>query len=89
MLIEDDYAQWAEDGGVLAQIGRSLSSQLLTVSVSIPRDLAKEAVDSWEREDSGGVVPSPESPGQATIRDRAATLSLICPMPPFCGIPSP
>jgi len=77
MSIEDDYAQWAEDGQVLAQIGRSLFSQRLKVSVRIPRHLAKEAVDSWERESSGEDLPSPESPAQSAIRDRGATLSLI------------
>jgi hypothetical protein len=76
MSIEDDFAQWAVDGEVLAQLGRSLFSQRLKVSVRIPKHLAKEAVDSWERDDSGN-LPSPESPEQATIRDRAATLGLI------------
>jgi hypothetical protein len=76
MSIEDDYAQWTEDGEALAQLGRSLFSQRLKVSVRIPKHLAKEAVDSWERDDSGN-LPSPESPAQAAIRDRAATLGLI------------
>lgn len=77
MSIENDYAQWAGDGQVLAQIGRSLFAQRLTVSVRIPRRLAKLAVDSWERDGSGEDLPSPESPQQSALRDRAATLSLI------------
>jgi hypothetical protein len=39
--------------------------------------LAKEALDKWERDTSGGALSSPESPEQWPIRDRAATLSLI------------
>jgi hypothetical protein len=73
--MEDDYTQWAEDGRVLAQIGRVLFSQPLRVSVRIPRHLAEEAVASWVRDDSGENLPSPESPEQSAIRDRAATLS--------------
>jgi hypothetical protein len=77
MSIEDDYMQWAEDGHVLAQIGRSLFSQRRTVSVSIPRHLATAAVDGWERDDSGENLPSSESPEQAAVRDRGASLALI------------
>lgn len=76
MSIEDDYAQWAVDGEVLAQVGRSLFTQRRKVSVRIPKHLAREAVKSWERDDSGN-LPSPESAEQAAIRDRAATLGLI------------
>jgi hypothetical protein len=77
MSIEDDYTQWAQDGEVLAQIGRSLFPQRRTVSVRIPRDLAAAAVEGWERDDSGGNLPSPESPEQSATRDRGASLALI------------
>ncbi|HEY6429296.1 MAG TPA: hypothetical protein VIX84_18895 [Acidimicrobiales bacterium] len=77
MSIEDDYAQWADDGKVLAQIGRSLFSQRRKVFVRIPRHLAEEAVARWARDSSGDDLPSPESAEQSAVRDRAATLGLI------------
>jgi hypothetical protein len=77
MSIDNDYAQWAEDGQVLAQVGRSLYSQRRTVSVRIPKHLAVAAVESWERDDSGGALPSPESQEQSAVRDRGASLALI------------
>ena len=77
MSIDNDYTQWAADGQVLAQIGRSLFSQARTVSVRIPKHLAAAAVEGWERDDSGGALPSPESPEQSAIRDRGASLALI------------
>ena len=77
MSIEDDYSQWAQDGKVLAQIGRVLFSQPRRVSVRIPRHLAEEAVASWERDSSGQDLSSRESPDQSAIRHRGATLSLI------------
>jgi hypothetical protein len=64
MTTKDMYAQWAEDGPVLAEIGRALFSQHLDVQVRIPRELAQKALASWERDDSGGVLPKPESPEQ-------------------------
>ena len=73
----DDYDEWAKDGLVLAEIGRALFSQNLDVQVRIPRQLADRAVASWEREDTGIGLPSPESPEQQRIRHRSATLSLI------------
>jgi len=72
-----DYTEWAKDGPVLAEIGRALFSQPLDVKVRIPRKLAERTVASWEREDRGIGLPSPESPEQWRIRDRAASLSLI------------
>jgi hypothetical protein len=77
VTIEDDYSQWAEDGLVLAQVGRALFPQRLKVQVRIPRQLADQAIASWERDDSGAHLPSPEPSEQAAIRDRGATLSLI------------
>jgi hypothetical protein len=62
---------------VLAQVGRALFSQPLKIRVLIPRLLAEQAVASWERDESGTELPSPESREQAAVRDRAATLSLI------------
>jgi hypothetical protein len=72
-----DYEEWAKDGPVLAELGRVLFAQDLEVRVRIPRQLAERAVASWEREDTGIGLPSPESPKQRRIRDRSATLSLI------------
>jgi len=77
MSIDDDYTQWTDDGHVLSQIGRSLYSQRRTVTVRIPKLLAVAAVESWERDDSGGALPSPESPEQSAVRDRGASLALI------------
>ncbi len=43
----------------------------------IPRHLAAAAVDAWDRDDSGGILPSPEGPEQSATRDRGASLALI------------
>ena len=86
MSIENDYTQWAEDGQVLAQIGRSLFPQRRTISVRIPRHLAAAAVQGWERGDSGGNLPSPESPEQSVTRDRGASLALIGLAIQQCGV---
>ena len=61
---------------MLAEIGRHLLAQPTRVSVRVPRALADRAVAAWEREEADSPVP-PETVEQATIRDRAATLSLV------------
>ena len=62
-----DYEEWAKDSPVLAELGRVLLAQDLEVRVRIPRQLAGQAVASWEREDTGIGLQSPESPMQRRI----------------------
>jgi len=75
-VTDDEYMQWASDARVLAAIGRALFSQRLGINVRLPRDLADQAVASWEREEDSGTLPE-ESPEQRITRHRSATLSLI------------
>ncbi len=71
----DDYEEWSKDGPVLAEIGRILFSQNLDVQVRIPRSLAEQAVASWEREDTGISLPSPE------VQNKGGSVVVRPPLP--------
>ncbi len=73
---EGEYAQWAEDAEVLANIGRAFFAQPTRVTVRLSRELADLAVASWERETADGPLPV-ETEEQSLTRHRAGTLSLI------------
>ena len=75
-MTDEDYAQWALDGQVLAQIGRALMAQSLEVQVRVPRELADAAVAAWQRDDSEGPLGE-ESEEQRAARHRGAYLGLI------------
>jgi hypothetical protein len=78
MEIDDAYQQWAEDAEVLAQIGRALYVQPTRIAVRLPKELADQALASWQRDnDEGMSLPDQESAAQSKARDDAATLSLI------------
>ena len=70
------YEVWRKDADTLEDVGRALVGEARRVRVRLPRALAVAAVASWEREDPNGELPA-ETPEQWTVRDRAATLSLI------------
>jgi hypothetical protein len=50
-VMDENPAQlrFRRDAHVLAEIGKCLSSQLEPVVVRLPRRLAVEALDAWER----------------------------------------
>jgi hypothetical protein len=73
--VRDEYREWHADGGVLAQIGRALFDQPTKLTVSLPRDLAKRALASWQRSYEGPL--GEESSEERKIRHRAASLGLI------------
>jgi hypothetical protein len=72
----DASAAWTRDSDALAELGRALVPQDLTVTVRLPGDLARRAVTAWNRDDSA-TQPSEETPGQSAARKRAAALALI------------
>jgi len=75
-VTNEDYARWALDGDVLAQIGLALFGQSLEVQVRVPRELADAAVAAWQREDSEAPLGE-ESAEQRATRHRGASLGLI------------
>lgn len=75
--LEADYAQWADDTAVLAEVGRALFSQETRLPVRLPADLAAAAVAAWDRDDSGTELPEVESAEQLRVREGAGHLALI------------
>jgi len=71
-----DHQRWHADSEVLSQIGRSLFGQEPSSTVRIPSDLAKVAVEAWERDD-GDEQPLRGSPIEERDRGNAAALALI------------
>jgi hypothetical protein len=71
----DQPATWAHDEVTLSELGQALFAQRLTVTVQLPGELARRAVQAWERDDTR-VVES-ESPAEALTRKRAAAVALI------------
>ena len=76
-VVDESPAQrrFRRDAHVLAEIGKCLSTQLEPVNVRLPRRLAVEALDAWERTEEDPV--GPETPEQMIVRCFAATLGLI------------
>jgi hypothetical protein len=72
----DSNPLWADDADVLAAIGRHLSDQPTKVAVRLPKELARKALASWQRDDTEQAVSSESADEQAT-RLKAATLALI------------
>jgi hypothetical protein len=72
----DIYEVWAADAEVLAEIGRHVFVQATKVTVRLPKALAEQALESWQREDEDEPLAS-ETPEQRAIRHKAATLGLI------------
>lgn len=77
MATENDYPQSAQDGHILAQIGRAFYAQRSVVRLRIPRQLAEQAVACWERYLSGPGLSPPESPGEWEIVQTVGALALI------------
>ena len=71
------YQQWAQDGEVLANIGRAIREQPTRVRVRLPRALADKALSAWQRDDENEPPLPPETPEQRHVRYRAAALGLI------------
>ncbi|GAA3107796.1 hypothetical protein [Streptosporangium carneum] len=70
-----EYTRYRQDAAVLAEIGRFLGPQVTRLTVRLSRDLAGTAIAAWERDEEGEV--GRETPEQARVRDRAASLALI------------
>jgi hypothetical protein len=74
-VTDEDYARWALDGQVLAQIGRALMAQSLEFQIRVPRELADAAVAAWQRDSAGPLGEETEE--QRSARHRGAYLGLI------------
>jgi hypothetical protein len=74
--VTDPYQQWALDADLLAHIGRALFGQPTTIEVRLPRNLADQAVEQWQREGYEGDLPI-ETPEQRRARHHSGTLGLI------------
>jgi len=71
------YATWRDDAELLAEIGRCLFVQDLTVTVRLPASLAAQALAAWERDDSESEISGDESQSERAARHQAASLALI------------
>jgi hypothetical protein len=70
------HRQWQADAVALAELGSGLVDvSMAPVEVRLPSRLAQVAVDAWNRDDGEGKIE--ETPEQAAVRGRAATLALI------------
>jgi hypothetical protein len=67
----DIYEVWTGDAEVLAEIGRYLLDHSTKVTVRLPKPLAQQALERWQRED-GGQPPASETPEQRATRYKAA-----------------
>jgi hypothetical protein len=76
----DQYGRYEVDRRTLAAIGAVLRDQSADAAVVLPQvlALAAAAVAAWERDEIEEPA-SPETPGQAGLRDDAATLALSEP----------
>jgi hypothetical protein len=63
------------EADVLAQIGRCLFEQDLTVTVRLPVALAAAAQAAWDRDDTGDFEN--ETPTERTSRHQAGALALV------------
>jgi hypothetical protein len=71
------YATWRGDAELLAEIGRCLFVQDLTVRVRLPASLAAQAFAAWERDDSEPEISADENQSEKAARHQAGTLALI------------
>lgn len=71
----NQYERYAQDGEVLAAIGKVLRERPEGVSASLPQGLALEAVAAWARDEVQELAS--ESDWQASVRGQAAVLALI------------
>jgi hypothetical protein len=68
---------WRGEARVLHEVGAVILDQSLPqVEVRLPRRLAEQAVEAWERDDGEGPL-DPETHEQASQRQCAGTLALI------------
>jgi hypothetical protein len=74
--VETEYDAWKRDASLLAELGRGLFAQHLKVNVRLPGELARKAVEAWERDDVGE-SRTDETADQIWARKRAAALALI------------
>ncbi len=71
--------EWRDDERVLAEIGKELSKQRTRMEVLIPKNLALQALASWEREyePTDALSVDGEKSEDRKTRERSGTLALI------------
>ncbi|MFG2910179.1 hypothetical protein ACGF13_34645 [Kitasatospora sp. NPDC048286] len=72
---QDQYDRYRADSKVLAAIGARLDTQYPTLTVRLPKDLARAAVAAWDRDELGDV--GEETHEQYALRGDAGELALI------------
>jgi hypothetical protein len=78
MATDDLRERWNRDAHVLAQIGAELFAQTTRLTVRLPKALADEALDAWNREDvESSDDEREESADEQSDRHRAGSLALI------------
>ncbi|MFI5645404.1 hypothetical protein [Kitasatospora sp. NPDC051705] len=77
MVDQEQYERYREDSTVLAAVGEHVHLQVGPVTVRLPGDLARAAVDAWERDEESSDGLGEESREQYELRDQAGTLALI------------
>lgn len=76
MVTRSNRQRWSDDEAVISKIGAAFATQATKLELRIPADLARIAVQAWERDDLGD-ASDVESSAESTTRQRAASLALI------------
>ncbi len=76
LAMDDENSARIDEAEALAEMGKVVFAQTLTVSVVLPKQLAEKAVRAWRRDDMA-TVSSDESATDRRTRRQAGDLALI------------